>query len=55
MKAFLILFTIFSFLKSFYYGKFEILEKQNKPGGIAIIILAILGLIFANFIIIFYY
>lgn len=37
-----IFFLIFGFLKTFYYGIFELKEKQNKPGGIAILVLAIL-------------
>lgn len=30
------------FLKTFYYGFYEIKEKQNKPGGIITCLLAIL-------------
>lgn len=45
MKFFIILLLIYSFLKVFYYGIFELKEKKNKSGGITIIFLAILGLI----------
>ena len=55
MKVFLILFTIFCFLKTIFYCKFEIEEKQNKSGGIALFIFAILGLIFTNYNILFFY
>lgn len=30
------------FLKTFYYGIYEIKQKQNKPGGIAVCLIAIL-------------
>lgn len=46
MKFLVIALLIFAFLKSFYYGVYEINEKKNKPAGITIIFLAILGLIF---------
>lgn len=45
MKYLFIFILILGFLKSFYYGLFEIKEKEIKPGGIAVIFLAILGLI----------
>lgn len=37
-----ILLVILCFLKSFYYGIYEIKQKQNKPGGIAVCFFAIL-------------
>ena len=41
--TFLALFLIFlCFIKTFYYGMYEIQQKQNKPGGIAVLLLAIL-------------
>lgn len=46
MKTVSIIFLIYSFIKSIFYGYFEIKEKQNKSGGIIVIILAIIGLIF---------
>lgn len=46
MKFVAIVLLIFSFLKSIYYGIYEIKEKENKPAGIAVFFLAILGLIF---------
>lgn len=33
---------IFCFFKTFYYGIYEINQKQNKSGGIAVCLLAIL-------------
>ena len=50
MKYLALLFLLIGFLKSYYYGLFEIKEKQNKSGGIAVIILAILGLIMPSII-----
>ncbi len=44
MKFLFTFILLIGFLKSFYYGLFEIKEKENKPGGIAVIFLAILGL-----------
>lgn len=46
MKILAIIFLIYAFLKSIFYGYFEIKEKENKSGGIAVIFLAIIGLIF---------
>lgn len=45
MKYLFTFILILGFLKSFYYGLFEIKEKENKYGGIAVIFIAILGLI----------
>lgn len=45
MKFIAILFLIYAFIKSIYYAFFEIKEKENKPGGIFIIIWTTLGLI----------
>ncbi len=33
---------VFCFFKFFYYGIYEFKQKQNKPGGIASCLLAIL-------------
>lgn len=33
---------IYCFFKTFYYGIYEIKQKQNKPGGMAVCFLAIL-------------
>lgn len=33
---------LYCFLKTFYYGIYEIKQKQNKPGGIAVCLFAIL-------------
>lgn len=45
MKILSIILLIYAFLKSIFYGYFEIKEKENKYGGITVILLAILGLI----------
>ncbi len=45
MKILSIIFLIYAFLKSIFYAYFEIKEKENKYGGITVILLAILGLI----------
>lgn len=42
MKIITILYLIYTFLKSFYYSKFELQSNNNKPAAIAIFILAIL-------------
>ena len=46
MKYIAIIFLIFIFLNSYYYGCFEINEKKNYPGGILVIVLSLIGLIF---------
>ena len=55
MKYLTIIFIIFCFFKSLSYSLFEIEEKNNKPGGIAIIFLSILGLIISTNILLFLY
>lgn len=45
MKTVAIIFLIYSFMKSIFYGYFEIKEKKNKSSGIIVILLAIIGLI----------
>lgn len=46
MKTLSIIFLIYAFIKSIFYGYYEIKEKENKSGGIIVITLAIIGLIF---------
>lgn len=46
MKYLATLFLIYIFLKSFYYGIFELNNKKNFTGGIFVIILSIISLIF---------
>lgn len=54
MKILAILFLIYSFFKSLFYGYFEIKEKENKSGGLIVIFLAIIGLILpVSFLILF--
>ena len=47
-----IILLIYAFLKSFYYGIYEINHNKNKPGGIAVCVLAIFGLIFPCIVIV---
>ena len=42
MKQIAIIFLIYAFIKSIYYGKFEINNKKNKPGGLAVYIFALI-------------
>jgi len=55
MKLIAIIFIIYLFLKSIYYGIFELTDNKNKPGGIVIIVIAIIGLIFPLSLLIFYF
>lgn len=55
MKYIAIIFLIYIFLKSIYYGFFELKEKNNKSGGVAIIFLSTLGLIISLLIIFIFY
>lgn len=55
MKLICIFLLIYSFMKSFYYSLYEIKEKKNKPGGIAILFMAILGLVLPISLLIFLY
>ena len=55
MKIISIIFLIYAFLKSIFYGYFEINEKSNKIGGIVVIVLALIGLVLpVTFLILFF-
>ncbi len=49
------IFLIYVFIKSIYYGIFEINEKNNKSGGLTVIFLSILGLMLPLIILILNY
>lgn len=49
-----LLFVFYCFIKFFFYGIYEI-EQKNKLGGIAICILAIFSLIFPSSVILYFY
>lgn len=55
MKYLFIFILLIACIKSYYYGMFEIKEKENKSGGIAIIFLAILGFIFPTILLVLLY
>ena len=55
MKYIVIIFLLLGFIKSFNYGLYEYKEKENKFGGIAVIFLAFLGLIFPSTLLIILY
>lgn len=54
LKIFVSLLIIFSFLKTLFYGIYEINNNQNKSGGITVIVLGIIGLILPIIIIFMY-
>ena len=54
LKLFVSLLIIFSFLKTFFYGLYEINNNKNKSAGITVIILGIIGLILPIVIIFMY-
>lgn len=45
MKYIAIILLIFSFIKTLFYGNFELNEKKNKIAGIGTYFIGILGLI----------
>ena len=47
MNYFLILFILYFFFKSWFYGKFELKEIKNKTAATAIFILSLVSFIFA--------
>lgn len=47
MNYFFILILLFFFFKSWFYGRFELLEMKNKPAATAIFILSLSSFIFA--------
>ncbi len=48
MKFFLLILSVWIFIKTISYGIFEIKTNKNKPGGIAIFFIATIGLILPN-------
>ncbi len=54
MKLISIAFLIYAFLKSMFYGYFEIKEKENKSGGIIVMFLSIIGLILPSTLLLFF-
>ena len=55
MKIISIVILIYAFLKSMFYGYYEIKEIGNKFGGIIVILLALIGFIVpVTFLIIYY-
>lgn len=51
MGIVIVLLSIWIFLKTLFYGIYEIKNNSNKPGGITIIIVSIISLIFPNIMI----
>lgn len=47
MNYIFILLLLFFFFKSWFYGKYELLEMKNKPAATAIFILSLSSFIFA--------
>lgn len=54
LKLFVSLLIIFSFLKTLFYGLYEIKNNQNRSGGITVIVLGVIGLILPIVIIFMY-
>ena len=48
-----LVFSIYSFLKSIFYIKYEIKIENSKAGGIALLFFDIFAIIFSNWIIFF--
>lgn len=46
MATLIIILSIWIFIKTISYGIFEIKNNSNKPGGITIIIISIISLIY---------
>lgn len=46
-KILIIIFAVFAFCESISYGYYEMKVNQNKPGGISIMVLSVIAVIFA--------
>jgi hypothetical protein len=55
MKYIAIVFLLYAFLKNIYYGIYEFKNEKNKSGGIAIILIAIIGFILPVIFLMIYY
>lgn len=51
MKIFLFILTLFIFIKTLYYGIYEIKQNNNKTSGIVVIALSIICLIVPNILV----
>ncbi len=51
MGIVVVLLSVWIFIKTLFYGIYEIKNNSNKPGGITIILVSIISLIFPNIII----
>ena len=51
MALVVVFLSIWIFIKTLCYGIYEIKNNSNKPGGITIIIISIISLIFPNIMI----
>jgi len=51
MGVVVVLLSIWIFIKTLFYGIYEIKNNSNKPGGITIILISIISLIFPNIMI----
>ena len=48
MGIVVVLLSIWIFIKTLFYGIYEIKNNSNKPGGITIILISIISLILPN-------
>lgn len=55
MNIFLSIISMFAFIKTISYGLFELQKNNNKNGGILVIVVAIIGILFSNISIWFIY
>lgn len=55
MNIFLSIITVFCFIKTLSYGIFELNKNNNKSGGILVIVIAIIGILFSNIVLWFIY
>ena len=51
MGIVVVILSVWIFIKTLFYGIFEIKNNSNKPGGITIILISIISLIFPIIII----
>lgn len=55
MKFLAILFIFYCFLKTVFYGIYEINTKKNKHGGITVIFISLVGLLLPIILLILFY
>ena len=51
MKFVILILSLWVFVRALSYGMYEIQENKNTPGGVVVISLSTIALVFVNFVV----